>query len=90
MRYVGAQGDSAAQSRSRRYSGTRMARVQTAVRRLRFSIVVTLKMPIWTELRVIPAAKKAKRPLLGVLLDLNSLVSRGCALTVQCRHTNGG
>lgn len=71
MRNVGAQGDSATQSRSRRCSGTRMARVQTAVRRFRFSIVVILNMPIWTELRVIPAVKKAKRPLLVVFIRLS-------------------
>lgn len=48
-----------------------MARVQTALRRFRFSIVVILNMPIWTELRVIPAVKKAKRPLLVVFIRLH-------------------
>lgn len=61
IRKVGAQGESVVQSLLVKCSGTRTARVQTTEPRLRFSMVVMFHMPIWTELRVIPAVKKPKR-----------------------------
>lgn len=64
MRNVGAHGESATHSRSRRWSGTRMARVQTIERRLRFSMVVMLSMASWIELTVMPPENSKKRPLL--------------------------
>lgn len=64
MRNVGAQGESGTHSRSRRWSGTRMASVQTIERRLRFSMVVIFSMAIWIELMVMPPENIKKRPLL--------------------------
>lgn len=56
-----------------RERGTRMARVQTAEWRLRFSMVVTFNMAICRELRVIPRVKEPKRP---PLLGLELIISR--------------
>ena len=45
-------------------SGMRMASVQTAERRLRFSMVVRLYVASWRELSVMPKVKNPKRPAL--------------------------
>lgn len=88
MRKVGAHGEFVAKSLANRCSGTRMAKVQTTDRRLRFSIVVRFSAASWRELRVIPAVNRPNRPLLGRVRKNVSMEEM--LLTVQCRRTNAG
>lgn len=86
VRYVGAH---CVLSLFKMWSGIRIANVQTADRRLRFSIVERFSMASWRELIVIPKVNKPNKPLLHNIRQMTGRPSRNRRLTIQYQLPSG-